>query len=50
LWIGGQYRGYASQAGSDNDFIAENFAAVTPVNLDPTDYNLIDKMKSWGIE
>ena len=50
LWIGGNYSGYTPIEGSDNNFISQGYASITPINLDNTDYSLMKEMETWGVQ
>lgn len=41
FWVGGEYRGFAREPGSDCLAVAERYAALTPLKLDTTDYDCL---------
>lgn len=43
-WVGGQYRGYKEQPGSDCDTLARGYASLTPLKLDSTDFNYLKNL------
>ncbi len=43
-WVGGTYRGYQREAGSDCDFLERKYAALTPLKLDSTDYDFLSSL------
>jgi 5'-nucleotidase len=49
-WVGGTYRGYRRERGSDCDWLEQGFAALTPLRLDSTDYDCLAELQSenWG--
>jgi 5'-nucleotidase len=49
FWIGGDGTSYADIAGSDADAIKNNYASITPINTDLTDYSALEVLKKWGI-
>ncbi len=49
FWIGGDGTSYADIAGSDADAVKNNYASVTPINTDLTDYSALEVLKKWGI-
>lgn len=40
-WVGGSYRGYRREKGSDCDCLEQGYAALTPLKLDSTDYDFL---------
>lgn len=45
FWIGGQYKGYHDQAGTDCAAVAKKFVSVTPVRLDCTDHDYLKRLE-----
>lgn len=45
FWIGGQYKGYHNERGTDCRAIADNFVSVTPVQLDCTDNSFLKQLE-----
>jgi 5'-nucleotidase len=45
FWVGGQYKGFREQPGSDCDLVDQGYAALTPLRLDCTDYSLLEAGK-----
>ncbi len=46
FWIGGQYKGYHKQAGTDCHAVADNYVSVTPVQLDCTDQSFLKTLEA----
>ncbi len=46
-WIGGFELGYEKIDNSDIVVVKEGFVSITPIRLDLTDYNSIDKIKNY---
>lgn len=44
FWVGGQYRGYRPQDGTDCEVVDKGYVALTPVKLDTTDHQVL---ASW---
>ena len=42
-WIGGDDLGFADEAGTDCKAVHEGFISVTPLQVDLTDYQLLNK-------
>ncbi len=47
-WIGGDILGYRHLPGSDFDAISRDRISVTPLKLDLTDYEMVEKLKEWN--
>ncbi len=47
-WIGGDILGYRRLPGSDFDAISRHKISVTPLKLDLTDYEMVEKLKQWN--
>lgn len=45
FWVGGQYKGFHRQPGSDCDAVADNYVSVTPVRLDCTDHSYLGELE-----
>jgi 5'-nucleotidase len=45
FWIGGQYKGYHSQQGTDCDAVARKYISVTPIRLDCTDHAFLTELE-----
>lgn len=45
FWIGGQYKGYYNQEGTDCFAVAKHYVSVTPVRLDCTDHLYLKKLE-----
>lgn len=41
FWVGGEYKGYQNDPGTDCWVVAQNFASITPVKIDCTDYSFM---------
>ncbi len=46
-WIGGDVLGYRHVPGSDFDAVSRDMISVTPLKLDLTDYDAMEKIKTW---
>ncbi len=42
FWVGGQYKGFRNEDGSDCNAVDAHYASITPLKLDCTDYNLLE--------
>jgi 5'-nucleotidase len=50
-WVGGQYKGFRKEKGTDCSLVNEKYATLTPIKLDSTDlYSLAALEKSWSSE
>jgi 5'-nucleotidase len=47
-WIGGQEPGGVLEEGTDLWAVANNYVSVTPLQLDLTDYRLIEQLQTWS--
>jgi 5'-nucleotidase len=45
FWIGGQYKGYHNEKGTDCFAVADGHVSVTPVRLDCTDYEYLNALE-----
>lgn len=48
-WVGGSYRGYRRERGSDCDALGHRYAALTPLRLDSTDYDFLAELESHSL-
>jgi 5'-nucleotidase len=48
FWVGGQYRGFKRDEGSDCDWVARGYASLTPLKLDSTDHDYFRILESEG--
>lgn len=46
-WIGGQAPTGVAENGTDFGVLSEGYVSVTPLQLDLTDYKMLDQMRSW---
>ena len=46
-WIGGRYKGFRSEVGSDCDAVDHGFASLTPLQLDSTDIAHHQTLSQW---
>ncbi len=44
-WVGGQYKGFRKEVGTDCNAIEEGFATLTPVKLDSTDHGYLSELE-----
>lgn len=44
-WIGGQYKGYHNETGTDCHAVADNYVSVTPIRLDCTDNTFLKQLE-----
>ena len=45
FWIGGQYKGFRNEAGTDCKVVADNYISVTPLQLDCTDHHFLSELE-----
>lgn len=45
FWIGGQYKGYHNETGTDCRAVADRYVSITPVRLDCTDQSFLKKLE-----
>ena len=45
FWIGGQYKGYHNETGTDCHAVADNYVSVTPVQLDCTNNDFLKTLE-----
>jgi 5'-nucleotidase len=48
-WIGGKEPGGVLDEGTDLWAVANNYVSVTPLQLDLTSYELIERIETWGL-
>lgn len=49
FWVGGGYKGFRKDEGTDCDMVDKGFASLTPLTLDTTNHEyLVDLMEHWG--
>ena len=48
FWIAGERQSWARKKPSDHDAVERNMVSVTPLHLDLTDYDALNRLKSWG--
>ncbi len=46
-WIGGEFPTTLSKEGTDADALKAGYVSITPLSLDLTDDQVLDKLKSW---
>jgi 5'-nucleotidase len=44
-WVGGQYKGFHNEKGTDCEAVDSGFVSITPLQLDCTNYNVLEDMK-----
>ncbi|MDX1663129.1 MAG: 5'/3'-nucleotidase SurE [Candidatus Promineifilaceae bacterium] len=49
-WIGGEYPSGVAEDGTDIGAVEESFVSITPLQLDLTDYKLLDRLRDWRWE
>jgi len=49
-WIGGEFPSYNPLDGTDSGALDAGFVSVTPIQLDLTDYKLLESIKEWDWE
>ena len=45
FWVGGQYKGFHNEPGTDCRFVEDRFASLSPMKLDTTDFEFMNKLK-----
>ncbi len=49
FWVGGGYKGYLKEEGTDCDVVEKNYASLTPLRLDTSNHEyLVELMEHWG--
>ncbi len=48
FWIAGERESWARKKPSDHNAVEKNMVSVTPLHLDLTDYDALNRLKSWG--
>ncbi|MEW6057000.1 MAG: 5'/3'-nucleotidase SurE [Bdellovibrionota bacterium] len=46
FWIGGQYKGFHNQPGTDCRVVSDKYVSVTPLKLDCTNYEFLDELET----
>ena len=46
-WIGGEFPSYDPMDGTDSGALDSAYVSVTPIQLDLTDYKLLEQLKDW---
>jgi 5'-nucleotidase len=49
-WIGGEFPSYDPLEGTDSGALERGYVSVTPIQLDLTDYKLMDEISKWDWE
>ena len=49
-WIGGEHPSGVPEDGTDIGAVEESFVSITPLQLDLTDYELLDRLREWRWE
>jgi 5'-nucleotidase len=49
FWVGGKYRGYLKEKGTDCYSVDNGYAALTPLKLDVTDFSFLDSMADYFV-
>ncbi|MGE4233264.1 MAG: 5'/3'-nucleotidase SurE [Bacteriovoracia bacterium] len=44
FWIGGQYKGFHNEIGTDCQIVADRYVSLTPVRLDCTDHGFLNRL------
>lgn len=44
FWVGGEYKGFRKEVGSDCTFVEKGYASLTPLQLDCTHYDLLARL------
>ena len=47
-WIGGDHPGGVPDEGTDIGAVEESFVSITPLQLDLTDYETLDRLRDWA--
>jgi len=47
-WIGGEFPTTLSKEGTDADALKAGYVSLTPLSLDLTDDQALDKLKNWS--
>jgi 5'-nucleotidase len=48
-WIGGEGTNHMDIPGSDSDAVSRNFASITPIKTDLTDYSAMKYLDAWEL-
>ena len=49
FWIGKENSSWGNQDGTDSQAVKKGFVSITPLQLDTTNYKVIEEIKKWGI-
>lgn len=49
-WVGGSYKGFVNEAGTDCVAVEKGYASITPLRLDTTDSHYLDFLKQIPLE
>jgi 5'-nucleotidase len=49
-WVGGEYKGFRKEPGTDCDAVQSGYASLTPIKLDSTDLSYLASLQSDGAE
>jgi len=49
FWLGGKLMGYSKLEGSDTAIVNQGYISITPVRLDLTEYEFMEKLRTWEI-
>jgi len=47
-WLGGQYLGYDEKGDTDCKAVDQNYVSVTPLHIDATHHETLEKVKKWN--
>lgn len=47
FWVGGKYKGFKKESGTDCDVVSKGYASITPVRIDCTDYSTLEDLGKW---
>lgn len=50
FWLAGDVINEAGDGDTDVDAVKNNFVSISPIHFDLTDYQVINTIKSWGLE
>ena len=49
FWVGGKYKGYHKEHGTDCDVVARGYASLTPMKLDSTNFDFLTSLEEVGL-
>ncbi len=49
FWVGGQYKGFQDEPGTDCSSVARGFVSVTPIQLDCTNFNTLMDLEKFSV-